>query len=127
MMLLLISRIFSFISGVRFYETQGIPNGKPFKNVVFKTNTDQKIEFLFYREVCTDLIYKRGKIQKVQFKGYIIECNFDEGLPNELFKFQGKRYFFNAANFVTQDEEVVIRILLSVFLDHIKEEIHPIE
>lgn len=112
-----------FHKGIRFYKTGMIPKNPEFKSAQFETIEGHSIEFYFYREVCEDLIFRRGRIRREKFVGYVIQAQFDEKLPEKLHAFNNLKFFFNTKDFFFRDEQVVVRNLLSIYLDFLRTEI----
>lgn len=111
-----------FYRGIRFYQTSMVPKNPEFKSAEFETIEGQKVEFFFYREQCEDLIFRRGRIRKETFVGYVIQAQFDEGLPDRLHKYNNLKFFFNSKDFFFRDEQVVVRNLLAIYLDFLRSE-----
>ena len=81
------------------------------------------VEFFFYRESCEDLIFKRGKIRKQVFIGYVIQARFDEQLLPHMKHFNNMKFFFNSRDFVMDDEDALLRKLLGIYISLFKTEI----
>lgn len=109
--------------GIRFYKTDTTPKTPEFQRAVFKTAGGYTVEFVFYKEIFEDLIYKRGVFSKEQFIGYVIQARFDEDLEGSLIRYNNLKFFFNSRNIILRDEHSIAATLLSIFLDFIKLEL----
>lgn len=112
-----------FHRGIRFYQTSMVPKSPRFKSAQFETVGDHQVEFFFYREQCEDLIFKRGRIRRETFIGYVIQAEFDDRLPEKLRQFNNLKFFFNSKDFLIRDEDVVASNLLAIYLDFLRSEL----
>jgi hypothetical protein len=109
--------------GIRFFKTDIVPSYAEFRKAEFKTFGNNRVEFLFYREVLEDIIFKRGKIYKENFHCYIIQSRFDNNLPDDIKQFNNLKFVFNMNSILVIDEDKVCKALLGVYLDFIKHEL----
>lgn len=119
----LMFRWYLFYKGIRFYKTESIPKSPEFRKAVFQTVGDHKIQFFFYREICEDLIFKRGRIKKETWIGYLIQTKIDDNLPECLRRYNNLKFFFNSRNWVVSDQEKTTDTLLRIYLDFLKTEL----
>lgn len=112
-----------FIKGIRFFKTDIIPTNAEFRKAEFITFQNQRIEFLFYREVFEDIVYRKGRIHKENLHCYIIQSRFDNGVPDDIKQFNNLKFVFNLNSVFMIEEDKVCEALLSVYLDFIKYEI----
>lgn len=109
--------------GIRFYKTEVTPKNDEFRTATFHTVGKHRVEFLFYREVCEDLIFRGGKIKKETFIGYVIRARFDENLPEILYQYNNLKFFFNSRYLKITDENRICDALLNIYLDFLRNEI----
>ena len=119
----LLFRMYLFYKGIRFYKTETIPKSPEFRKAVFETVGNHQVEFYFYREICEDLIFRRGGIRKQTFIGYVIQARFDKNLPEVLYQYNNLKFFFNSKNFVLKDESQICHALLNIYLDFLRSEL----
>jgi hypothetical protein len=119
----LLFRIYLYFKGIRFYETECIPKSPEFRRAVFDTVNKKTVEFFFYREICEDLIFRRGKLSKETFIGYVIQARFDNSFPDRIVHFNNMKFFFNSKNILFQDESQICDIMLHIYLDFLKAEL----
>jgi hypothetical protein len=119
----LVFKLVLFVRGIRFFKTDIIPSNAEFRKAEFKTLNDHTVEFLFYREVFQDIIFRRGRIHKENFHCYIIQSKFDNDLPPDIKQFNNLKFVFNLNSVFLIEEEKVCEVLLGVYLDFIKREI----
>ena len=107
--------------GVRFFQTQIVPNNAEVLRSVFETVNGKTIEFLFYRENFLDTVYKRGTFKKKRFHSLVILAKFPEDLDAPMIKFNGQFYFFEGPWLKWIDDEILADELLRVYLYYIQE------
>lgn len=111
-----------FRKGIRFYETTMIPKAPGFTSATFESLSGHQVEFYFYKETCEDIIFRRGKVFKEKFIGYVIQAKFDIDLPLTLRRYNNMKFFFNGKDFNQHDENLVVKKLLSIYLDLLRSE-----
>lgn len=119
----LVFKLIFYFKGIRFFRTDIIPSKAVFRKTEFKTVDDKQLEFLFYREIFEDIVFKRGKIYKENFHCYIVQSNFDESYSNIINQFNNLKFVFNAKSLAFTDEEKICHALLDVYLSFIKHEL----
>lgn len=116
-------KLFLYCKGIKFYKTHTIPKSPEFKKAEFRTVGNHLIEFFFYKEICEDLIFKRGKIKKQKFIGYVIQARFDESLPKNLQRYNNLKFFFSSRRIRFTNEDDIVKALLNIYLDFIRSEL----
>lgn len=116
-------RLYLFFNGIRFYQTDALPQSKQFKTAVFETVANHIVEFHFYREECEDLIYRFGQIRSERFIGYVIQAKLDKDLPEILYRYNNLKFFFSGRDWLIRDDDEICGILLNVYLDFINDEL----
>lgn len=115
--------MYLYFKGIRFYETECIPKSPEFRKAVFDTVNKKQVEFYFYREICEDIIFKRGKLSKETFIGYVIQARFDSSFPEKIYRFNNMKFFFNSKNVLVTDEYQICDTMLHIYLDFLKIEL----
>lgn len=111
-----------FFKGIRFYETETLPNESHISFASFRTKSGLLVEFYFYKEECVDLVYQRGQIREERFIGYTVHSKFDDGLRDtHVFKYNNLKFFFHCPRLLKVDDREICRTLLSIFLDRIEQ------
>ena len=119
-MKLFLFRLYLYFAGVKFYMTNSIPKSPQYKTALFEVVNGKNVEFFFYREEGEDLIYRRGRIRRETFVGYVIQAKFDIAFPEILYKYNNLKFFFNINNVLKVSEEDVSKVLLSIYMDFLK-------
>lgn len=116
-------KVFLYFVGIRFYKTDLIPITAEFRKAIFRTFQGQEIEFIFYKEIFEDIIYRNGKISKINFHKYIIHSKFTDNLNcKELLVFNNMKFLFDSSKIIINDEAIITDVLLGIYLDFIKHE-----
>lgn len=115
-------KLFVFLKGVKFFKYDTPLQQREFKKAVFETVGDHRLEFLFYKQVAEDLIYKRGRVTRQSFVGYVVQLKVDEKLPAEIFKYNNLKFFFKNHSYFVKDENQIANLLLKIYLDYIRKE-----
>ena len=114
-------RLILFFRGIRFYETDVLPSVESFGSAEFSLIDDCKVTFSFYKETCTDLIYRRGQISEDNFVGYTVHAQLDNAsAAGREFRYNNLKFFFHCPKGLHVDDGMISRYLLSIFLDRIK-------
>ena len=115
-------KLFVFFKGVKFFKYDTALQQTEFKKAVFKTVGDHNLEFLFYKQVAEDLVYRRGRVTRHSFVGYVIQLKVDENLPAEIYKYNNLKFFFKNQSYFVKDENQIASLLLNIYLDYIRKE-----
>lgn len=119
----LLFKLYLFFHGIRFYKTDAVPKSPEFRTASFQTVGRHNVEFFFYREVCEDIIYSKGRIRKEKFIGYVLKARFDETLPDIFCQYNNMKFFFNSRYLKITDENKICDALLSIYLDFLRHEL----
>ena len=122
-MLKLLVRAYLYFRGIRFYKTADIPKSAVFLKTEIKTVEGREIVFNFYKETFEDYVHRFGKCYKKVFSGVVVEAKMDEGLPDNLYKFNDLKIFFKEINGKVIGERAASAIVLNAYLDFIISEL----
>lgn len=109
--------------GIRFYETKLALKTPGFKSASFEAAAGEMVEFFFHREEREDLIFRRGKLKHEKYIGYVIHAKFSDVMPEKLLRFNNLMFFFNSKYFFAEDEEIVTKRLLDIYLSVLSAEL----
>lgn len=112
-------RLFIFLIGIRFYQSNQIPVNSHKLRAVFKTFRGQELSFLFYKETLCDTQYRFGSFRNVFSETIVIEAKFKSDIEYPLMKFNGSFFLFKGRMFRWFNDEVVAKVLLEIYLDHL--------
>lgn len=113
-----------YINVLRFYTHENTGNSEIIGESVFRTIHDKNMRFTFYRKRYEDILYRRGKTQKVVLYGYMVECVFDDEFPLELRKYNNMKFTLNANFLKYIAESEILHILLDFYVSFIRDDIH---
>ena len=112
-----------YFNGLRFYTHENTGNSEIIGESVFRTIYDKNMRFTFYRKRYEDILYRRGKTQKVVLYGYMVECVFDDEFPLELRKYNNMKFTLNANFLKYIAESEILHILLDFYVSFIRDDI----
>lgn len=116
-------RLILRLRGIRFYETSHVPRTQPMRRGVFNTRNQGPVEFHFYKEFCEDVVYKHGKIRKLQFVGFVVQARFAGDVTPALRRYNNLKFFFPAKYLRYLNDEQITEALLRIYLDFIHHEL----
>jgi len=116
-------RIIIFFIGIRFYKTTYIPKSESFIEAKFTTIDNKIIEFLFYKEIITDIKLINNNFIKKEKTFYIIKSIFFSDVPDDILKYNGVSCIFYNRYLQLYNNKDIADTLLEVYLDFIKNEL----
>lgn len=118
-----ILKLWIYFLGIRFQETKLTPGSVEIIKSEFKTVKNHKINFLFFKEIHKDIVYKQGSFFSSKSESFVIQAQFDNQLSDNIVKFNYTKYFFRDKCFNWFSDQETADILLSIYLEFIKSQL----
>lgn len=114
-----------YYTGIRFYESSHQPSSPEGIRNSFKGTSvahgDTTMDFEFYREVFTDLLYKGGKFTPDSKHIFLMKVSIGEGADTQLVTFKGARFICHNDKFPYIPDDIVADALQGLYISYLNE------
>ena len=107
------------LRGLTFYETEITPKSNCYRKLEIETVHGHDVHFFFYEEEMNDVRYRFGRFSHNKTRICLIQANFDDDMPPLVRKYNNLKIMIGKNDFFFNDEELLIEVLMSAYLDFI--------
>jgi len=123
MLIRLFFRLYLFIFGMTFRETEIPATAVEFHSVRTGDNHGGLVSFTFFRDVPRQLKFHWGILRTIYIPTYYVKASFDGRLSDMVVRYNTIRIGVDGRYFANISDDVVARLLMELYLDYMNAQI----
>ncbi len=115
--------LFWCVVGLRFHDLKVTPSDAEVVKTLYTHVNGKDIEILFYRETYYETVYRFGFFLSKKTVSFIVEGIFEQIPPNNIQRFNRRRYIFDSWWFSKLNDKIIASVLTTIYMDYLAYEL----